>query len=268
MSRALLLLALFLLSAAARADDAPLAKAQRLAWAGVRIDYGATTLLIDAIDPASIGGAGADPSVPIEHPGAKRFALVTHTHTDHFDAALLKAFLGDSGTLVCDARMAPMLAGRGFKVVPVELWHPIFLGLSGMLAIPVPAMDATSNNDQVSWVVIAGKQRFFHGGDTQWHNAFHAIGAAYGPFDAAFLPVNGADIALFEPRSHVPMTLTPPQAVAAADALHARLLVPIHYGKNDPPDYVEYPELREATIGAAKQRAIPLAWLAPGEWVR
>src|SRR3546814_16374669 len=84
----------------------------------------------------------------------------------------------------------------------------------------------------MSWVVSAGGRRIFHGGDTLWHGHWWRIGRQFGPFDAAFLPVNGARFGWRKPVSGLPGVLTPKQAVAAATIPGSPRLVPIHSGIN------------------------------------
>jgi L-ascorbate metabolism protein UlaG (beta-lactamase superfamily) len=89
---------------------------------------------------------------------------------------------------------------------------------------------------------------------------------AYGPFDAAFLPINGArqrDGRFID--QGIPAVLTPSQAVAAAHLLRAKLIVPIHFGNPDPPDYVEVPDpLGELRREASKVK-MPIRVMAAGE---
>ena len=60
-------------------------------------------------------------------------------------------------------------------------------------------------------------------------------------------------------------TLTPPQAVDAAILLGAKTLVPIHYGLNDPPYYMEVPEPLESLKANAARRGLAVSPLMPGE---
>ena len=87
-------------------------------------------------------------------------------------------------------------------------------------------------------MISAGGQRFIHCGDTVWHGAWRKWGAVYGPFDTAFLPINGA-IQAEEPPSEVPLSLTPEQAVDATILLGAKRLVPI------PPEEVSAQRLQD-----------------------
>ena len=60
--------------------------------------------------------------------------------------------------------------------------------------------------------------------------------------------------------SPVPATLTPLQAVSAAQLLHARQLVPIHYGLHLPGNYEEYPAAPAETSRLAAELGVPLTF--------
>jgi L-ascorbate metabolism protein UlaG (beta-lactamase superfamily) len=119
----------------------------------------------------------------------------------------------------------------------------------------------------VSWVISAGGRRIFHGGDTLWHGHWWRIGRQFGPFDVAFLPVNGAQFGWRKPVSGQPGVLTPEQAVAAATILGARCLVPIHYGVSGLAEYVEVDDPIARLRNAARDKRVRIQALTPGSWV-
>ena len=116
----------------------------------------------------------------------------------------------------------------------------------------------------MSWVISVADRRFLHAGDTLWHGQWRRIGAQYGPFDAAFLPINGARVEQ-RVRSEISSVMTPEQAVDAAVLLRAGLLVPIHFGLNDPPFYVEVDDPVRAMEQASARRDVSSRRLRPGE---
>src|SRR5205823_4836234 len=98
---------------------------------------------------------------------------------------------------------------------------------------------------------------------------FRHIGRQYGPFDAAFLPINGVR----QPEQIAPPlealhTLGPEQAVDAAIALRARQLVPIHYGRKPAPAYVETERAEALAIAAGKRRGLAVQIVNAGDWFR
>ena len=85
----------------------------------------------------------------------------------------------------------------------------------------------------------------------------------YGPFDAAFLPVNGARRRLPPPRAGLAVpgaTWTRQQAAAAAEILDAASAVPIHYDTiHHPPIYAQVDDPAGRFAAAAGDRARVLA---------
>ena len=76
------------------------------------------------------------------------------------------------------------------------------------------------------WVIEGGGRRIFHSGDTGYGPAFRAIGARYGRFDLALVPIGA-----YEPRAFFGgMHATPEEAVAIAVDLRARRAIGHHWG--------------------------------------
>jgi len=242
---------------------------RRLAWAGVEIGLGDTRLLIDPLENAeplvAVLGGPKRPLPPVRTaPGTH--ALLTHLHPDHYDHELI-ARLATTGTVGCHAPSAPELRAAGIDVVPQELGEPRSVG--PLTVTPVTSMDWRGDEvAQVAWVVEGGGRRIIHCGDTMWHGNWWRIARDHGPFDVAFLPVNGV-IARFEGYEvDVPATLTPEEAVEAAVVLGATTACAIHHGLFDnPPTYVEQPDVEGRFRRAARARGIIPALVAEGEAV-
>ena len=258
-STGLLIIAGFLfLSTVTKADDLVI---ERLTWAGVKLVSGSTTLLVDAVGTDLWDGDAPEGLVPVTSDTRRTYALITHAHNDHFDVETLKSVLGERGYVICHESEAAYIASRGLRVMPVKTWEPMLRG--GFVITAVPAEDGMGSN-QVSWVIAAGSQKVFYGGDSLWHGKWRTIGLQHGPFDVAFMPINGARIQqdeLFE----TPAVMTPAQAVDAAILLRAELLVPIHYGLSSPPNYVEVDDPLGQLQAAAARRNLPMQHLRPGE---
>ncbi|QSQ12183.1 MBL fold metallo-hydrolase [Myxococcus landrumensis] len=253
------------LGRAAKPEESTMLRARRLAWAGVQLQLGKDSLFLDPLlDPAVWGPALKDPLVPLEAGDGGRFVLVTHRHPDHFDRMAVRKVLGDTGTLVCSPDTAVVAASAGFRVRTAPLYEPLLL--NDFTVTAVPAADGYGD-PQVSWVVSGGGRRIIHCGDTLWHGSWWHIGRQLGPFDAAFLPINGARFGWRKPVSDVPGVLTPEQAVAAAAVMEARLLVPIHYGVTSSEDYREVPDAEAQLLAAAKKRKVNVELARPGEWL-
>ena len=238
---------------------------QRLAWAGIRLQLPQATAFIDPlINSDEWGAALKDPLIPVSDAVGDTYVLVTHAHGDHFDAKAAAAALSRGGALVHPMGTNPLPIPQGARARPSALWEPQLLG--DFTATAVPASDGYGD-PQVSWVVSAGGRRIFHGGDTLWHGHWWRIGRQFGPFDAAFLPVNGARFGWRKPVSGMPAVLTPEQAVAAATILGARRLVPIHYGISGISEYVEIEDPIGRLREAARDKPISIQVMAPGAWL-
>ena len=234
---------------------------ERLTWAGVKLSSGDTTVLIDAVGTDLWGGAAPEGLVPVSADTPRRYALITHTHNDHFDVKTLKEVLGTAGYVVCHESQAAYVASRGLRVIAAKMHEPVFRG--GFAFTAVPAEDGFGAH-QVAWIVADGKRKLLHAGDTLWHGQWENIGRQYGPFDVVFMPINGVRVG-GERGVETPAVQTPLQAVDAAVLLQPKLMVPIHYGLNDPPNYVEVAEPLETVMSIAQRRGQPARHLAPGE---
>ena len=236
---------------------------RKLTWAGVMVETENTALFIDAIAPDEKAGEKED-VLATTH---RADALITHHHGDHFDNETLQKVLGKHGRLVCLRATADRADTRGLRVQPVDMWQPIFFPSADddLVAFPVPAVDGWGA-PQVSWVIDGRGVRLFHGGDTQWHGDLVDIARAYGPFDVAFLPINGArqQVGRYVDQG-IPAVLTPSQAVAAAQLLRAKMIVPIHFGNPDPPTYVEVADPLGEFQREASKAKMPVRVLRTGE---
>jgi L-ascorbate metabolism protein UlaG (beta-lactamase superfamily) len=243
---------------------------RRLCWAGIEVHNARERILVDPLqntDPLlSFLGQPRLPVVPIRDASCPTHALVTHLHLDHFDVETLRRVLGREGSVFCHKAVADDIGAAELRVHGLAISETHAIG--GVRVTPVPAHD-WRGDDQVSWVIETEGVRIFHGGDTIWHGYWWQIARKHGPFDRAFLPVNGV-VAVYpglEP-SGVPATLTPEQAVIATRLLRARALCPMHYEMfNNPPIYVEQSNLSTRLKLAADQENVSLDIVAPGEQV-
>lgn len=237
---------------------------QRLSWAGVRVVGDDGALLIDALaDADRLTEFMGLPREPLADVGRADAALVTHLHPDHFDPVTLRDRVR-GGSVGCPAAVAAAVAEAGLHPVGVEPWETI--ELAGFRCTAVPAVDGLGD-PQVSWVVAAHDARLIHCGDTLWHGQWWRIAKRTGPFDVAFVCINGAR---FRPPgltpSGVEADLTPEHAAAAAAVLGAGLAVPIHYGVfHAPPTYEETPDAESRFLSSCAARGVVARLMAPGE---
>jgi L-ascorbate metabolism protein UlaG (beta-lactamase superfamily) len=246
----------------------PALRMRRLSWAGLELVGERVRILIDPLENVapleSFLGPPREPILHIAETATTTHALVTHRHPDHFDPVTLARVLGRSGTVFCPRSMVEELRDAGLRAHGFEPWETKKLDMISVAA--VAAVD-WRGDDQVSWVVEHNRHRIIHCGDTIWHGRWWRIAREYGPFDWAFLPINGV-IATYpglEP-SGLPATLTPKQACVAGRILQASKLCPIHYGTfNNPPVYIEQPNLLAALAQAAREEKVDVRMLNPGD---
>jgi L-ascorbate metabolism protein UlaG (beta-lactamase superfamily) len=245
-------------------------KIRRLSWAGVHLEYDGASLFIDPVISKEIwDGKAPFAIVPPETTTGANHVAITHIHNDHFDVAAIKAIYGEKrASIFCSERSAPVIAAHHIPEIRVTpLWEPFFLSAGKFTLIAIPAQDFTGL-EQVSWVIKAGGKTIYHGGDSMWHGNFHKVSFAFGPFDAAFLPINGFDHLALQPHSHMNCSLTPMQAAAAGKVLRAKVVVPIHYGINDPEGgYIEFPNVEKAMVEECKKVNVGLEINEPGTWI-
>ena len=237
-------------------------KVQRLAWAGVRLQFANSVIFLDPlIDPDAWGPALKDRLVPVEDGNGDRFAFVSHRHPDHANIKSIREALGPDGTLIHGSGVPTF---PGIRSRAANLFEPLIF--SDFTATSVPGADGYGD-PQVSWIISGGGKRIIHCGDTLWHGHWWTIGRQYGPFDAAFLPINGAKFKWRQPVSDVPAVLTPEQAVAAALIMGAKRLVPIHFGVSGADGYAEAEDVRGAVLRAGKARGVNVRFMEPGDWL-
>lgn len=258
-------------------------KVTRLGWAGIEVESGGESVVVDhilgwkSIEPYI--GPPRTPLLEAGKPGASLAAFVTHLHTDHTDASAIDRALADGASLhrphvmegepletggVMAAEME--LTEAGVDQVLMSEWETVEAG--PFVATAVPAVDGFGD-PQISWVIEADGKRIIHAGDTLFHGSWWLIQMRLGPFDAAFLPVNGA-ITSFphrQPASGIEASLSPEQAVAAARILGARRLIPIHYdGIHEPPLYEQTGDIIDRLETATTEdEDVELIVMAEGE---
>ncbi|WP_017555879.1 MBL fold metallo-hydrolase [Nocardiopsis baichengensis] len=255
-------------------------RVRRLGWAGVEAEAAGERVVIDHVQDLSPLFTGWRPGEGLAAPsGRAAAALVTHLHRDHTDAAALARALAPGAPVLRPApgpgdqtdNAATLAAERELAlhlpdVEVVEAWSTREVGPFRLTA--VPAVDGLGD-PQLNWVVQADGQRVFHGGDTMFHGHWWRIARRFAPFDAVFLPANGAvvDAPHLQPPSPVPAVMDPGQAAAAAEILDARHAVPMHYEAEQPDKvagYVEAADPEEEFRARAGGRAsVP----ALGRWL-
>jgi N-acyl-phosphatidylethanolamine-hydrolysing phospholipase D len=182
--------------------------------------------------------------------------LISHNHYDHLDRDTVSALNKQPGgppLFLVPLGIKAWMAGLGISNVrELDWWQQTtVLGLA-IDFVPVQHWSARSPFDRFEtlwggWVVRAarppaasdggpqaedGSQRtakpfsFFFAGDTGYSKDFSDIGARYGGFDLAMLPIGAYAPRWFMKAQHV----NPAEAVKIMQDLHAKQAIAIHWG--------------------------------------
>jgi L-ascorbate metabolism protein UlaG (beta-lactamase superfamily) len=242
---------------------------QRLFWAGIKVEVGDTRLVVDLLEDVGrlrpIMGEPKGPLFAVATEQAVDLAVITHLHPDHYDPRALQKRLAPSGKVVCHRDICDKISADGFPCHALGLEEPFVHNDVTLTA--VPAVDGFGD-PQVSWVIQGGGKKIIHCGDTLWHGHWWRIRRKHGPFDAAFLCINGVVMTFpgLEP-SGIPADMTAAQAAAAGKLLDARFVCPIHYGTFNAPQYSESPNAEQSFLFAARERGVAVQLVAPGDFV-
>ncbi|PWN67526.1 MBL fold metallo-hydrolase [Chryseobacterium oncorhynchi] len=209
---------------------------QKLNWAGIKLVSQNKTILIDAVEDFSyykpVLGEAVEELLKFSDHVQADYILFTHLHLDHFDKSVIKKCLKKDGKLIVYSGLEPFVRKLIDDVQMIVLNLDETFTDRNITFKPVFAMDGVGEI-QSSWIVEGPTTKIFHGGDTIWHNQFWKLGKENPNIDYAFLPVNGV-VVNFEviglEYSPVPASLNLKEAFTAAHLLHAKKLVPIHYG--------------------------------------
>lgn len=147
------------------------------------------------------------------------FILITHEHADHFDVKAIAAVETNDTKIIANPNCQKMLnKGKAMK-------NGDLLQIASDIKLEaVPAYNTTPGREKFhpkgrdnGYILTVGGTRIYIAGDTEDIPEMKHIK----DIDIAFLPVNQ------------PYTMTPEQAVKAAQMVQPRILYPYHYGETD-----------------------------------
>ncbi len=161
--------------------------------------------------------------------------LISHDHYDHLDKTTVIELAGKAASFHVPLGVGGLLRDWGIpdtKINEYAWWDEH--DMNGMTVVAVPGRHFSGRGlfDRnktlwCSWVIIAGKGKVYHSGDTGMTAQFKEIGEKFGPFDLAFIKIAAYN------ENWPDIHLTPEQAVEAARMLGGKTLVPIHWGTFD-----------------------------------
>ncbi len=208
------------------------------------------------------------PGVPISSVPGSAFAVVSHNHYDHLDAATVDT-LPSSVTWFVPMGLGEWFRKRGrHTVTELDWWQSARHGRWHVTCVPVQHWSQRIEHKRDStlwcgWIIASDERTYFFAGDSGYFHGFVEIGQRFGPIDVAILPIGA-----YEPRwimrySH----MNPAEAYQAFLDLGARWLLPCHWGTfaltDEPID--EPPRELRRVVEAAGGKFDPIQVLAIGE---
>lgn len=159
--------------------------------------------------------------------------VITHDHYDHLDYQSFLKISPNVKKIITSIGVGSHFERWGISIDKINelCWNQTVEVFDSIKLTAVPARHFTGRKfkrNQTLWsafVLEAGNQKLFLGGDSGYDTHFEKIGNDYGPFDIALLEC-GQYNELW-PYIH----MFPEQTVQAAIDLKAKILMPVHWGK-------------------------------------
>ncbi|MFO7320908.1 MAG: MBL fold metallo-hydrolase [Chloroflexota bacterium] len=164
-----------------------------------------------------------------------QWVFASHKHSDHLDPETLPALFAASpeARLILPAAIVEHAVSLGLpreRLVPTTGNETIYCGPLVVHSIPSahPGLDYSEDTGYpfLGFLFEIDGLRLYHSGDTLVYDGLEARLKDFRP-DIVFLPINGSD----ERRRQlqVPPNMSMEEAVALAQAVEARLMIPHHY---------------------------------------
>lgn len=168
------------------------------------------------------------PGIELHHLPDIDLVLVTHAHFDHLDRRTLRR-IASNQPIVVPVGVGNLVHDLGFNIVhELDYWQAVELGSLKISLTPCHHWGARFLADLHrgfgGFVIEAGGRSIFHCGDSAYFPGFKEIGERH-EIEIALLPIGA-----YDPPSGREVHMNPEEAVQAFQELHARKLVPMHYG--------------------------------------
>jgi N-acyl-phosphatidylethanolamine-hydrolysing phospholipase D len=191
----------------------------------------------------------APPGLPFQSLPRIHDVLISHCHYDHLDASTIKR-LGNGPNYWLPAGLARWFQRRGInRFQQMDWWQSatVFEGIE-IHCVPAQHFAARGLFDRnrtlwCGWVIRSSDRAIYFAGDTGYCPVFKEIGAGFGGFDLAMIPIGA-----YRPRWLMrPMHVDPDEAVQIHLDVLSRQSVACHWGTfaltdeplNEPPRLLE-----------------------------
>jgi L-ascorbate metabolism protein UlaG (beta-lactamase superfamily) len=221
------------------ADSPPLA-AYWLGHSSLIIELEGKRLLVDPVFgnaapvPGIVRRFGAAPIARDQLP-ALDYVLITHDHYDHLEYATMRALRGRETRFIVPLGVGGHLRKWG---IPAERIHEMGWGetfeenglrIAAERTIHFSGRTFGARNTTLwtSYALKGRQRRVFISGDSGYGEHFKDIGSRHGPFDLAFIEIDGWNPGW--PKTH----MFPEEVIRAYRDIDARAFVPVHWAVFD-----------------------------------
>jgi N-acyl-phosphatidylethanolamine-hydrolysing phospholipase D len=215
-------------------------KAWWIGHATVLIEMGDRWILTDPNFSESVGMVvhrKVEPGIDLDALPEVDCVLISHAHLDHLDKPSLRR-IGEQASVVAPPGAATALPKIPFRsVTPLDAWQSV--EQDGMRITAVPARHGDSrygfdvvyrNHAHTGYVVEYAGMTVFFAGDTGYDpKSFREIGRRFPKIDLALIPVGPSGNRFFRPFMRA-VHVNPAEALRIFDEVHARWMIPIHFG--------------------------------------
>ena len=194
--------------------------------------------------------------------------LLTHDHYDHLDYPTILKLKSKTRVFITSLGVGSHLERWGIPKTSIRelAWNEKMMLKEG---VSIRALTARHFSGRLfkrnktlwsSFILRTPTRRIYLGGDSGYDSHFAEIGDKYGPFDLAVLECGQYNA--YWPYIH----MFPEQTVQAAMDLHARVLLPVHWGKFTLAQH-DWDEPIERAMAASKGADVQLTTPLPGQSV-
>ena len=239
-----------------------------IAWLGqmgLRVRMGGTTILVDYFASDFPGRRTNAPISAGEVKGIDGF-VGTHDHLDHIDRGAWRIWASScpNARFVFPSIHRQSILGDGIpeeRLLPVDAGQCVQIGDITIHAIPAAheflSPDGEGRYPCLQYIIEGGGKRIYHAGDTLRYEGMLPLLQAFGPIDAALLPINGRDGARY--RRDCIGNMTFQEAADLAGELRPGLVIPGHWDMfaDNPGDPQAFADYLDAKYGGGIACRIP-----------
>ena len=154
--------------------------------------------------------------------------LLSHAHFDHLHKPTLRR-LPSHRIAIVPWGVGDLARGLGFdRIIELEWWESYGRGDLRITLTPAKHWGARLLRDNHrgygGFMIEYRGRRLYHAGDSAYFDGFRQIGERFSP-EVALLPIGAS-----HPESFRSVHMDPADAIRVFSELHARWLVPMHYG--------------------------------------